>query len=119
VGGGGGVAARVMRGDVRLYAFTSPDKRRPVVVLTRDRAIGQLAAVTVAPVTSTVRGVPSEVGLDESDGMKGPCAVNLYGVVTVSLDRVGAFVTHLSRVRMQEICAALRFALGCDGGAGG
>ena len=108
-----------MRGDVRLYAFASPDKRRPVVVLTRDRAIGHLATVTVAPVTSTVRGVPSEVGLAERDGMKGACAVNLYGMVTVSLDRVGGLVTHLSPPRMREICGALRFALGCDGDSGG
>jgi mRNA interferase MazF len=99
---------------VRLYAFAPPDKRRPVVVLTRDSAVGYLAAVTVAPITSTVRGVPSEVVLDEQDGMKTRCAVNLHNAVTVSQDRLGRRVARLSAQRMKEICGALGFALGCD-----
>jgi len=61
VGAGGVVATAIGRGEVRLYQFPRPDKQRPVVVLTRDSAIGYLSAVTVAPITSTVRGVPSEV----------------------------------------------------------
>jgi len=108
------VAGRITRGDVRFYEFTPPDKKRPVVVLTRNSAIGYLSAVTVAPVTSTVRGVPSEVVLNEEDGMKARCAVNLHNVVTVSRDRLGRRVAQLSDLRMGEICAALRFSLGCD-----
>jgi len=53
-------------------------------VLTRNNAIAYLSTVTVAPVTSTTRGVPSEVVLNEEDGMKSPCAVNLHNAVTVS-----------------------------------
>jgi mRNA interferase MazF len=83
------------------------------VVLTRDSAIGHLATVTVAPITSTVRGVPSEVILDIDDGMKGRCAVNLHNAVTVAQARVGRRVGNLSAARMQEVCAALRFSLGC------
>ena len=64
--------------------------------------------------TSTTRGVPSEVLLKEDDGMKTACAVNLHNAVTVSQDRLGKRVAHLSSARMHEICAALRFALGCD-----
>ena len=56
MGQGGRVAERVARGDVRLYRFAPPDKQRPVVVLTRDSIIDRLARVTVAPVTSTIRG---------------------------------------------------------------
>ena len=108
------MAARLARGDVRLYAFAPPDKQRPVVVLTRDSAIAYLTTVTVAPVTSAIRGVPSEVVLTEDDGMKAPCAVNLHNPVTVSQDRLGKRVAHLSSLRMNEICAALRFSLGCD-----
>jgi mRNA interferase MazF len=63
------VAGAVARGDVRLYQFHALDKKRPVLVLTRESAIGYLSTVTVAPITSTVRGVPSEVVLDEEDGM--------------------------------------------------
>ena len=55
------MAGRIARGDVRLYSFSSPDKKRPVVVLTRDSAISYLSTVTVAPITSAIRGVPSEV----------------------------------------------------------
>lgn len=108
------MAGRIARGDVRLYEFASPDKKRPVVVLTRDSAVSYLSTVTVAPITSTIRGVPSEVLLKEDDGMKTPCAVNLHNAVTVSQDRLGKRVAQLSSARMSEICSALRFALGCD-----
>jgi mRNA interferase MazF len=108
------VAERIARGDIRLYQFASPDKKRAVVVLTRDSAISYLSTVTVAPVTSTIRGVPSELALDETDGMKGPCAVNLHNAVTVSQGRLGKRVAQLSSQRMSELCAALRFSLGCD-----
>lgn len=114
MGIGGDVAGRIARGDIRLYGFAAPDKSRPVVVLTRDSAIGYLTNVTVVPVTSTVRGVPSEVMLTEDDGMKMPCAVNLHNAVTVSQKRLGKRVTQLNSARMSEICSALRFAMGCD-----
>jgi mRNA interferase MazF len=99
---------------VRLYSFAPPDKKRAVVVLTRDSAIAYLSTVTVAPVTSTIRGVPSEVLLSEEDGMKEPCAVNLHNPVTVVQEKLGKRVAQLSPLRMHQICAALRFSLGCD-----
>ena len=107
------MAGRLSRGDVHLYRFAPPDKQRPVLILTRDSAVGHLSTVTVAPISSTVRGVPSEVMLDVDDGMKGPCAVNLHNAATVSQDRLGKRVTSLSAARMREVCAALRFSLGC------
>lgn len=109
------MASRIARGDVRLYQFGSPDKKRPVVVLTRDSATGYLSTVTVAPITSTIRGVPSEVPLGEEDGMKAPCAVNLHHAVTVSQRHLGKRLAQLNSARMREICAAIRFSLGCDG----
>lgn len=108
------MATRISRGDVRLYEFAPPDKKRPVVVLTRNSAISYLSTVTVAPITSTIRDVPSEVLLDEEDGLKAPCAVNLHNAVTVSQERLGRRVAQLRSSRMTEICAALRFSLGCD-----
>ena len=108
------MAGRIARGDVRLYNFASPDKQRPVVVLTRDSAVAYLSTVTVAPITSTIRGVPSEVVLSEDDGMKRSCAVNLHNAITVSQERLGKRVARLSSLRMNEICAALRFSVGCD-----
>jgi len=85
-----------------------------VVVLTRDSAVPYLSTVTVAPITLTIRGVPSEVVLNEQDGMKAPCAVNLHNAVTISQNRLGRRVAQLSSLRMGEICAALRFSVGCD-----
>ena len=107
------MAGNLSRGDIRLCRFAPPDKQRPVLVLTRDSAIGHLATVTIAPITSTIRGVPSEVILDIDDGMKGRCAVNLHNAVTVAQARLGRRVGNLRAERMQEVCAALRFSLGC------
>ena len=107
------MAAGIARGEVRLYRFRRPDKQRPVVVLTRNSALGYLSSVTVAPVTSTIRGVPSEVALDESDGMKAPCVVNLHNLVTISRGHLGRRLATLSDERMEQLCAALGFALGC------
>jgi mRNA interferase MazF len=97
-----------------MYKFAPPDKKRPVVVLTRDSAIAYLSTVTVAPITSAIRGVPSEVVLNEEDGMKTSCAVNLHNAITVSQERLGKRVAQLSSMRMNDICAALRFSMGCD-----
>ena len=107
------MAGTLNRGEVRLFRFASADKQRPVLVLTRDSAIGHLATVTMAPITSTIRGVPSEVVLDTDDGMKGPCAVNLHNALTVAQSRVRRRVGSLRASKMQEVCAALRFSLGC------
>ena len=107
------MAGKLSRGDVRLFRFAPPDRQRPVLVLTRDSAIGHLATVTVAPITSTIRCVPSEVVLDIDDGMKGRCAVNLHNAVTVAQARLGRRIANLSEGRMQEICAALCFSLAC------
>jgi len=86
-----------------------------VLVLTRDTALGYRSRVTVAPLTSTIRGVPSEVVLGPEDGMKQPCAVNLHSVVTVGKRGIGRQVGRLSPARMHEVCDALAFALGCGG----
>ena len=109
------MASRIARGDIRLYHFALPDKRRLVLVLTRESAVGYLSTVTVAPITSTIRDVPSEVLLNEEDGMRKPCAVNLHNAVTISQSRLGKRVTQLSPARMNEVCASLRFSLACDG----
>jgi mRNA interferase MazF len=82
-------------------------------VLTRQSALGYLSTVSVAPVTSTIRGVPSEVLLTEADGMKKPCVVNLHNVVTVSKTHLGRRIATLSPEKLREVCSALGFALGC------
>jgi mRNA interferase MazF len=109
------VAGRIERGEIRLYRFAPPDKSRPVLVLTRASAIGYLSRVTIAPITSAIRGVPSEVVVGPEDGMKQPGAVNLHNVITVSKNGIGRRVAQLSEERMREVCGAIAFALGCGG----
>ncbi|HVT17209.1 MAG TPA: type II toxin-antitoxin system PemK/MazF family toxin [Thermoanaerobaculia bacterium] len=102
----------MQRGEIRWYRFASPDKSRPVLVLTRDAILAYLEEVTVAPVTTRVRDIPSEVALTTEDGMPRPCAINLDRLQTVRKDRVGALITMLPASLMDEVRAALLFALG-------
>lgn len=108
------MAGRIVRGEVRLCKFPPPDKERPVIILTRDSAVDYLARITVAPVTSTLRGVPSELVLDESDGLKHLSVANLFNVITVPKQALGKRVGELTPERLKELCVALRFAMGCD-----
>ena len=101
-------------GEVRWYRFTRPDKARPVLILTRDSILESLGQVTVAPITATIRDIPSEVLLTPADGLPRDCAVNLDHVQTVAKGRIGAVVATLPRHRMTEIRAALLFALGFE-----
>lgn len=96
---------------MRWYAFARPDKKRPVVILTRDSVLEYLGEATIAPITRTVRGIPSEVPLGPDDGLPEPCAVNLDHVQTVARGRLGALLTTLSTQRMAEVREALLFAL--------
>jgi mRNA interferase MazF len=83
-----------------------------VVILTRDSILEYLSEVTIAPVTTTVRDIPTEVVLTSADGMPRDCAINLDHVQTVSRRTIGALITALAPQRMGELRAALLFALG-------
>lgn len=100
------------RAEVRWYRFARPDKRRPVLILTRTSALEVLDSVTVAPITSTIRDIPTEVVLEPGDGVPQDCAVNLDHVQTVPRARVGSLITTLTADRMAEVGAALGFGLG-------
>ena len=102
------------RGEIRWYRFHAPDKRRPVLVLTRTSALDYLGEVTIAPLTSTIRDIPTEVLLGAADGMPKPCAINLDHLQTVVQSRLGAPITTLPAHRWAEVQAALNFALGFD-----
>jgi mRNA interferase MazF len=102
----------MLRGEIRWYRFAAPDKRRPVLLLTRDSALEYLGEVTVAPVTSTIREIPTEVVLTPADGMPRECAVNLDHMQTVAKTKIGGLVTTLGPTRMTEVRTALLFALG-------
>ena len=99
------------RGEVRWYRFAAPDKRRPVLILTRNSIIRSLGEVTVAPITTSVRGIPSEVALSIDDGLPRDCAVNCDHIQTVPKRRLGATVATLAPEKMNDVATALRFAL--------
>lgn len=103
------------QGDVYWHTFRAPDKRRPVLILTRNSIIPFLNSVTVAPLTSTVRGIPSEVPLSPAeDGVHADCVVNVDNIQTIQKAGLGTHITHLSLDRMREVRAAIEFALGFD-----
>jgi mRNA interferase MazF len=102
----------VKRGEVRWYTFKAPDKRRPVLILTRNSSIDVLNSVTVAPITTTMRNIASEVFLSVDDGLKEDCAVNLHNLQSISKEQIDSVITVLSQERMNEVEAAIRFALG-------
>jgi mRNA interferase MazF len=99
------------RGEVRWYKFNPPDKKRPVVILTRDSIIEYLDEVTIAPITSTIRDIPSEVFLSKSDGMSIDCAVNCDHIQTVSKNKIGSLISRLSSNKLEELKKAVHFAL--------
>ena len=77
MGRAGRLARRVNRGEIWLYTFKPPDKRRPVLILSRPDVIPLLSTVMVAPITSTIHGAPSEVLVGIDTGLKTESAVNL------------------------------------------
>ena len=99
------------RGDVCWYAFAHPNKRRPVLILTRDSALPVLNSVTVAPISTTIRSIPSEVLLTSADGLPEICAANLDHIQTVPRANVSAPIARLSRPKMQAVAVAAQFAL--------
>lgn len=98
-------------GDIRWYKFESPDKKRPVLILTRDSVLEYLGEVTIAPITSTVRDIPSEVFLSKHNGMKRDCAINLDHIQTVSKGKIGSLITTLPQEKFEQIRSAILFAL--------
>jgi len=104
----------VNQGDVYWYTFREPDKRRPVLILTRTSAITFLTALTIAPITTTIRGIPTEVVLTEADGLFATCAVNTDYLQTIPKAKFGGFITHLKPEHMRAVRQAIQFALGFD-----
>ena len=103
------------RGEVYWYTLRPPDKRRRVLILTRTTVLAYLTGVTVAPLTTTIRGIASEVVLSpEEDGVAEDCAVNTDNLQTIQKANLGDFITELSDERMREVRAAIEFSLGFD-----
>lgn len=100
------------RGEV-WWAESPNDKRRPFLILTRQAAIPALHSVLAVPATRHIRTIPTEVGLDEDDGMPEPCALRLDNVVTMPKAYLVDRICRLGPRRMSEVCRALSVAAGC------
>jgi len=98
-------------GEIRWYKFLKPDKKRPVLILTRNSVLEYLGEVTVAPITSLVRNIPSEVFISKAEGMPRDCAVNCDHLQTVSKGKIGSLITSLPPTKMIDVGRAVRFAL--------
>ena len=98
-------------GEIRWYKFSKPDKKRPVLILTRDSVLEYLGEITVAPITTIVRNIPSEVFLSKADGMPRDCAVNCDHLQTVSKGKIGSLIMSLPQGKMIDVGRAIRFAL--------
>lgn len=86
---------------------------RPVVILTRDSAIPLLTSVVVATLTKTIRGVPTEVIVEPTDGVPKRSVISLDNIYTVSKAALRDMITRLSHGHLQEICEALRYSVAC------
>ena len=107
------MAEEVSRGQIWLLQLPHPDKRRPVLVLTRQALIPLLNTATVAAITSTLRGSPTEVELDLAEGLKQRSCVNLCNLFTVRRNDLKVFVGTVAPAKMREVCRALAIATGC------
>lgn len=102
----------VSRGGV--YFVEHPEwGRRPVLVLTRDEAIPVLKRVTVASISKRIRNIPTEIVLDEQDGMPTRCAISLDNLGEAWKALLVEHVTDLDHRRMRDVCTALNLATGC------
>jgi mRNA interferase MazF len=108
------MARGIAWGDIRLVEFGSPDKTRPALVLTRSSAIPVLRSVTVAPITRTIRGIPTELRLGVEEGLKTTSALNLDSIQTVDKKRIGRYLGSLDIGRLEELREAVLFALGLE-----
>ena len=100
------------RGEIRWYTFRLPDKRRPVLILTRNEVIDQLNEIIVVPVTRTIRGLTTEVTLKRDDGMPVECALNFDHISLAQRDRIGSVLCNMRETRWPEAERALMIACG-------
>ena len=102
------------RGEVWWADLPPADRRRPVVLLSRDSAYDARSLVTVAPVTTRIRGISAEVGLGPADGMPRECVVNLDNINTIRKHLLQRFMIDLSQQKLLAVEDAIRFALGME-----
>ena len=102
----------VARGEIWWYEHPEAG-RRPFLILTRTEAVPVLNQVLAVPATTTVRGIPTEVPLDESDGMPTPCVLTLDNVSLIRPALCTRRIARLGAGKLQAVCEALRVATAC------
>ena len=100
------------RGEIRRYTFRLSDKRRPVLILTRDDVIDRLNEIIVVPATRTIRGLTTELILAPEDGMPVDCALNFDHISLAQRQRIGSVICSLPESRWPEARNALMTACG-------
>jgi mRNA interferase MazF len=104
----------VKRGEIRWYTFALPDKRRPVLILTRNEVIDSLNEIVVVPITRTIRGLATEVVLTPDDGMPVISTLNFDHVALAQRQRLGGIICSLPEERWAEVRRALLTACGFE-----
>ena len=99
------------RGEVWWAELPQPIGRRPVLLLSRDAAYSVRTSVTVGMITRTIRNIPTEVLLEQDDGMPAKCVVNLDDILTIPKSRLTERITILSQEKMTAVAKAIVFAL--------
>ncbi len=100
------------RGEIRWYTYRQPDKRRPVLLLTRPAVIEHLNEIIVVPATRTIRGLATEIVLTPEDGMPVACALNFDHIALAQRARLGSVLSVLPAQRWSEVRQALLTACG-------
>ena len=102
------------RGEIWWVELEPPAGRRPVLLLSRNEAYSVRSLIIVAPVTTRIRQIPSEVPLGIDDGMPQDCVANMDTITTIPKDYLQSRLTTLSNKKLKETESAIRFALGME-----
>jgi len=97
-----------------MYTFGAPDKRRPVIVISRQILLDVLQTATIVPITTTLHGSPTEVELGVEDGLKAVSCANLANIQTVGKRHMTRYIGTARPEKLTELCHALAIASGCD-----
>jgi len=104
----------VRRGEIWWAELASPAGKRPVLLLSRNEAYGVRELVMVAPLTTRIRGIPSEVSLGDEDGVPRACVINVDTITTIAKASLRDRLTALSAEKLKAVEEALHFSLGLE-----
>jgi mRNA interferase MazF len=107
--------AKQRQGEIWWANLPQPAGQRPVLILTRNKAIGHLHSVTIAPLTRTIRNVQSEVVLSPAEGVPTECAISLENILTIRKKILESKIARLSSGTMHNVFGAIRYVFDMPG----